>query len=745
MKGYLLWGSLMLQLTVAAQSVNFNGSTQDGYDSRQLSATQQSESLFNGGLQDGSASFPLAATQIANSIFNGSIQDGYAATLLPATQFAVSIYNGTIQDGYAATHLPATQLAASIYNGTIQDGYAAMGMQASPYAATIFNGSIQDGYAKFPQDPRQPCGTPIDITQGQLSNIQPNSATFSWPTFNIGSSYMLYIRINSTAGTVVQSISDTSANGINSITIRNLSPSTYYCLTLQEFCTGGTQTAVSLSACFVTAPDPCPAPTNLSMLSNTSSAIRLGWSPGASSSSYQIMLIRQNSTDTFWRSGNISGSAMKDTFTCLPTGTFFRYYIQERCANNLFSNWVDGFSAYTSPGCQPPANLTSTVVNTQNAQLNWQSSYGNDTTRRYQISYGAGISSAAQGTRSTVLIPVVVNGNTRTHSLMIASGVGNISWYVREICGPCDTTPWIGPNTIATPSCTSPSISNMNVSAITSSSATLNWTSVNYNSSAVVELMNNSNSTVSAFYLNATASYTRTLPVSSLTAGTSYSWRVKEYCTNGDSSVFSSWLPFSTLSGTVATCSAPANQGIFVQSGQVLIGKWSSALYGNSSKTYQVSFGMNITQPNQGTLQGSGYYITQSPSFPTHFFAQGNAVGFTWYVRDICNPGDTSAWAGPFVMVSAKTDGLTGINTTNADLLNVEVFPNPNHERVVYIRCSAGNWEPVEVRDLNGKIVGQQPIYEGDNKLCLPTLPNGLYLLTLRSGSQYFNRTLILD
>ncbi len=79
-------------------------------------------------------------------------------------------------------------------------------------------------------------------------------------------------------------------------------------------------------------------------------------------------------------------------------------------------------------------------------------------------------------------------------------------------------------------------------------------------------------------------------------------------------------------------------------------------MYGNSSKAYEIAGGLNITSPNQATTREvNGYYISQTPAYPSYPFFTGN-VPFTWYVRDICNPGDTSAWLGPYIVGSSKTD-----------------------------------------------------------------------------------------
>lgn len=122
---------------------------------------------------------------------------------------------------------------------------------------------------------------------------------------------------------------------------------------------------------------------------------------------------------------------------------------------------------------------------------------------------------------------------------------------------------------------------------------------------------------------------------------------------------------------------------------------------------------MNIASPAQATIvQGSKYFRTQSPTNPTHFFSAGNTPGFT-YVRDICAPGDTSAWLGPYVMGAAKTDGgefTTGVADKEEEQLMLQLFPNPNSGNPLIVKTAAlGNSATLAIYNLQGDLVANHP------------------------------------
>ncbi len=89
--------------------------------------------------------------------------------------------------------------------------------------------------------------------------------------------------------------------------------------------------------------------------------------------------------------------------------------------------------------CADPSNLVTTATTQTTADIAWVSNAGGST---YQVEYGGLGFSVGTGTRVTAL-----DTSTTLTSLTPAT---IYDWYVREICGPGDTSGWVGANTFAT-------------------------------------------------------------------------------------------------------------------------------------------------------------------------------------------------------------------------------------------------------------------------------------------------------
>jgi len=272
----------------------------------------------------------------------------------------------------------------------------------------------------------------------------------------------------------------------------------------------------------------------------------------------------------------------------------------------------------------------------------------------------------------------------------------------------------------------------MSVGTVTGTTAVLNWVSVNNNTAARLEVRNQTTGGTTAYEIPATTGYNFTETVSGLSPGTTYNWRVKQYCPNGDSTDFTTWNEFTTPGGGNA-CAAPTNQGIFVTSGTVLIVKWDSPLYLDGSKRYQIAAGMNITSPNGAPIsQTSGYYRTQSPTNPTHFFGNGNTPGFTWYVRDECSAGLWSDWLGPYIMGASKNDeATTGVSQEPAtgNDMQLQLYPNPNNGRQLYISGINTDDATLTMYNMQGSVVLKQTLQAGGlNTIDISGIADAVYL-----------------
>lgn len=710
--------------------------------------------IWAGKLNDGS-SVAVYNNPLILNIWTGKLNDG-SATATYINPAVMNIWKGGLNDGGAYTKF-SNPNQLNIWKGGSYDGSGTTAY-INTSVLNIWKGGNKDGaYTAVyitPPTPDTPCVGYITLQLADLHNITKHSATITWNKYNSGAtSYTMKLRTGGVTGPVIRTIIEVYDSNTVTVDFNGLNAGGYYCISLQEHCPAGFSTPESPHSCFTTWPDDCPTPTVPQHLGNSGSSVSLGWTPGVTTAGvtnygYEIELTPMGSTATYNFGGTITGTPMSRTVTCLPAGTFFTYKIREQCGVNKYSDSIVG-TTYTSPGCTAPTNLATTVLNTQNARLSWYSMYTNETNKPYQLSYGVGITSPEAGIYSPVNViqPANVSGNIRSHNFYAEAGVGNIVWYVREICGMCDTTAWAGPYTIPTIACTTPAATGMNVSMVTTTTAIVNWLSVNNNTAALLEVRNQSTGGIVQYEVPQTTGYSFTETVTGLSANTTYNWRVKQYCPNGDSTLYTEWNEFTTP-GAANTCAAPTNQGIFVTFGTALIAQWQSALYLNGSKNYQVAAGMNITSPNGAPiLQTSGYYRTQSPTNPTHYFADGNVPGFTWYVRDECSPGVWSPWLGPYIMGSAKTDETTtSINEKPAiaETIQLQLYPNPNNGKQLYINGINTN-STLTMYNLQGSVVLKQALQPGLNTLDISAIADAVYLCHINTPAQQRSVRLVIQ
>jgi hypothetical protein len=105
---------------------------------------------------------------------------------------------------------------------------------------------------------------------------------------------------------------------------------------------------------------------------------------------------------------------------------------------------LDDFEYEDIPSCPDPTLLSASNIGSSSADLSWTENAG---ATSWQVSYGATGVTATAGTK------VVVGTNPYTLSGLSASTAYDV--YVRSICAPGDTSPWLGPVSFTT-TCVAP-------------------------------------------------------------------------------------------------------------------------------------------------------------------------------------------------------------------------------------------------------------------------------------------------
>ncbi len=206
-----------------------------------------------------------------------------------------------------------------------------------------------------------PCDAPTGLT---ASNISQNTAELSWNT-QAGSTYEYAVDQVSTDPASGTAITDTfyNASGLNAAT-------TYY-LHVRTHCAQG-NTSGWTTIPFTTLPEPCDAPTGLTIANTTQNTSDLSWNvQGGNSFEYVL-----NQTASNPASGTAT-TANSYSASGLNASTTYYFHVRTNCGNGNFSDWTTvSFTTDDAP-CIAPAGLTVSNITSSSANLNWTAQAGN--------------------------------------------------------------------------------------------------------------------------------------------------------------------------------------------------------------------------------------------------------------------------------------------------------------------------------------------------------------------------------
>lgn len=354
----------------------------------------------------------------------------------------------------------------------------------------------------------------------------------------------------------------------------------------------------------------CATPTGVTVTSLSSTSVNLNWDPNTGILYYNFRY-RRTGTTTWTNDSALTNS--KDILGLIPS-TVYEVQVQTRCSAGLLSKFGTKVSFTTSAtsACGLATGLNVTSLNTTGATLNWTAVSGAGS---YSIRYKA--SSASTWT--------TVTSTTASKAITGLTPGTAYEFKVQTICSGASSA-YTSVATFSTQalSCSVPS--SLSTSSITTTGATLNWTSVSGAVSYSVQYKVNG-----ATSWTSTTSTTNSKTLSGLVAGSNYQFQVSTVC-SGSSSSYSTAASFTTTAATV-NCGIP-----------------DVALFGainktNSSATvYWTAVASAINYKVQYRVNGSGSaWTTVTVSTDT-----ANLTGLTastqyeFQVQTVCTAGSSS-------------------------------------------------------------------------------------------------------
>ncbi len=483
------------------------------------------------------------------------------------------------------------------------------------------------------------CGV-ADINLFGTINITSATATVYWTAVSGALSYNVQYRVFGTT-TAWSTVSTTAATA----NLSGLAATTKYEFQVQTICSGGSG-AFSASGVFTTIAYSCGVPVSTSFTTTgiTSSAATVNWSAVTGAVGYKVQY-RVNGSGAAW--SFLSVTLNSGTITGLASSTVYEFQVQTNCTSGTSAFSASGTftTSASSCGLTNVAMFTATNTTASSCTVGWSAVTG---ATSYNVQYRIKLTAGAWSTISSSGITANLTGLT---------SATQYEFQVQTVCTSgtsAFTTSGIF-TTLTVTTCGVPS--GAIGGAITSTSATLNWTAVSGASSYAIQYRKtgvtswtSGTSTINSFGLVG------------LLAATAYQFQVQTICSGG-SSAFSSTASFTTNSTGSVALPVPDHVVVVVfenHAYQQIIGNSAAphinAFAGEASTTlFTQSYAIeHPSQPNYLDLFAGGNQGVTNNNLPAAHFTSMNLakallnVGrtFKYYSEDLPSigwDGETSA------------------------------------------------------------------------------------------------------
>lgn len=286
------------------------------------------------------------------------------------------------------------------------------------------------------------------------------------------------------------------------------------------------------------------------------------------------------------------------------------YFRSDSSSQNAPSLIIDDFVFDYTPSCLAPTQMSAANVTARTADVSWTASTSD--VNGYEYYYSTEATAPTETTE--------VSGTTTETTISLANLTPETTYYVwtKTDCTDASKSEWSAnpltfTTTISCPAPTAPTTTN-----VTTSSATIGWTST---STDFEYIYSTTNTTPEASATGTLATGT-TAEITGLDSSTTYYWWVRAVCGEDDKS---SWL-----SSSFQTAQVPAN---FPYTDNFDTAQWS---FGNGSEANKFYIGTPATSGNI-TFESNKLFVSQNGTDATYI---GGDQSDIYAYRDITLPAD---------------------------------------------------------------------------------------------------------
>ncbi len=411
---------------------------------------------------------------------------------------------------------------------------------------------------KYGGMPKDSSFTAISITPVGLSaNVAATSATISWTAVSGASDYSIWYAPANT-----YQWSKASSNTA-SIALSGLASNiTYNCLVFAKTANGSTASSTILTFTTGTGTSTCNKTNGLSAASITNSTATLSWSAVAGSASYNVRY--KPTSATTWSTVSTATNAI--TLNTLTAATTYEFQVETKCSATITSDFTTSANFTTAQNlCGIPSALAASAITSTSTTLSWAAVSG---ATGYNLSYRLGSS-------GTWINQTTSQTSINLNALIPAS---SYEFQVQSQCSATTQSSYSSLSNFSTanPVCVVPA--GLTTSAITATSASINWSTVTYASSYLLQYRVKGTSIWTSVSVTGTST-----SLNNLLPSSTYEIAVKSVCSVTSSSAFSANSEFITNSN----CAAPASNNATVNSSTGATINWAAS---TNALSYKVEY-----------------------------------------------------------------------------------------------------------------------------------------------------------
>jgi hypothetical protein len=360
-----------------------------------------------------------------------------------------------------------------------------------------------------------------------INSITNNSANVTWSAVTGASGYEYDITTSSTPpgiGTLTTATSFSPSG---------LAAATQYWVHVRTNCGGGSFSLWSSSS-FTTAAAACNTPSTLTVSNELITSANISWNAIGGATGYEYFLSTSSTPPPTAPGTGTATAGTTYNATGLTGGTTYYIYVRTNCGSGNYSPWVSASFETQPPLCSPTSNPTIGTITTTSAGISWNAVSGSSG-YEYVISTSSEMPGGA-GTATTDI------------SLTATALIPGTTYYVfvRNNCGGGLYSTWSG--TSFNTSCPKPSSVTIPVATITSSSATITWTSTGA-SSYQYDISTSLTPTSLTPSTGGETTAQTSITANGLTPGMTYYAHIRSFCSSNN---FSQWqtVEFTTVCPT---------------------------------------------------------------------------------------------------------------------------------------------------------------------------------------------------